>query len=472
MIFPELGLPVRIRFTKRHLALRPCRLLAALVAALVVMAMGRGPSFAADKPGSLEIPPGLTNYVDRPEPKFHWELRGKKSINGTTIYDLALVSQEWQSIVWEHDLQVFEPADAAPAATMLLWNQGGKPGEGSMAYGADLARRVKAPIAILYGIPNQPLLGGKTEDTLIAETYVRYLETKDENWPLLFPMVKSLVKAMDALQKFSEQEWKQPLSRFVVSGGSKRGWTTWLTAAADPRVRGIVPMVIDTLNMRAQQPHQLEAFGKFSDQIHDYTARGLVPIPDTPEANKLWKMVDPWVYREKLTIPKLIINGNNDEYWTSDALNLYWDDLKGDKWLLYVPNAGHKLEQHLTDGTRSRERAVSALAAFTRHIIKDNPLPKLTWKHDDADGKARLTVEARPAPSAARLWVARAATRDFRHAQFNEQPLQVDSGKIVGEVPFPTDGNLSFFAELDYEIDGLAHHLSTQLRIVEPAKSP
>jgi PhoPQ-activated pathogenicity-related protein len=285
-------------------------------------------------------------------------------------------------------------------------------------------------------------------------------------------MVKSLVKGMDALQEFTKQEWNQPLSGFVVSGGSKRGWTTWLTAAADPRVRGIVPMVIDTLNMRAQQPHQLQAFGKFSDQIHDYTARGLVPIPDTPEANKLWKMVDPWVYREKITIPKLIINGNNDEYWTSDALNLYWDDLKGDKWLLYVPNAGHKLEQQMADGTRSRERAVSALTAFTRHIIKDNPLPKISWKHDDAAGKARLTVEAHPAPSAARLWVARAATRDFRHAQFNEQPLNVDSGRIVGELPFPTEGNLSFFAELDYEIDGLAHQLSTQLRIVEPAKLP
>jgi PhoPQ-activated pathogenicity-related protein len=228
--------------------------------------------------------------------------------------------------------------------------------------------------------------------------------------------------------------------------------------------------------MREQGPYQLKSFGKYSDQIQDYTARGLVPMPDTPEARRLWAMVDPWVYREKLTIPKLLVNGNNDEYWTSDALNLYWDDLKGDKWVLYVPNAGHKLVQQFADGRPpSRERALGALAAFTRHIIKDNPMPRLSWKHDDAGKAVRLTVEARPRPLAARLWVARAPTRDFRHAQFNEQPLVVasdksDGGTIVGEVPVPTEGCLSFFAELDYEIDGLKHQLSTQLRIVEPAK--
>lgn len=438
---------------------------------LLLMAAHLRPVCAAEKPGSPEVPPALANYVNRPEPKFRWELRDRKKVDAATIYDLALVSQEWQSIVWEHQLQVYQPADVAPHATMLLWNQGGTASDRSAAFGLDLARRIKAPVAFLYGIPNQPLLGGKTEDTLIAETYVRHLETKDDTWPLLFPMVKSLVKAMDALQDFSKREWQQPLAGFVVSGASKRGWTTWLTAAADPRVKGIVPMVIDTLNMRDQMPYQLKSFGKYSDQINDYTERKLVPMPATPEARRLWAMVDPWVYRDRIKIPKLLINGNNDEYWTSDALNLYWDDLKGDKWLLYVPNAGHNLEQQFADGQPpSRERAVNALAAFTRHLIKDNPVPTLSWKHDDANGRARLTIEARPQPLGARLWVARAPTRDFRRAQFNEQNLAVDSQKMVGEVALPTEGHLSFFAEVDYEIDGLKHQLSTQLRIVEPVK--
>jgi PhoPQ-activated pathogenicity-related protein len=33
--------------------------------------------------------------------------------------------------------------------------------------------------------------------------------------------------------------------KFVVSGGSKRGWTTWTAAAVDKRVVAIVPASID-----------------------------------------------------------------------------------------------------------------------------------------------------------------------------------------------------------------------------------
>src|SRR5207245_285409 len=143
---------------------------------------------------------------------------------------------------------------------------------------------------------------------LIAETFVRYLESKDESWPLLFPMAKSLVRAMDALQAFAKQEWNVEVTHFVVSGGSKRGWTTWLTAAADARVKALAPCVIDTLNMAVQLPHQLRSYGRYSDMIGDYTKRGLVPMPNTPEAKRLWMMVDPWMYRDRIKQPKLIVN--------------------------------------------------------------------------------------------------------------------------------------------------------------------
>ena len=32
------------------------------------------------------------------------------------------------------------------------------------------------------------------------------------------------------------------VSKFVVAGASKRGWTTWTTGAVDPRVVGIEPV--------------------------------------------------------------------------------------------------------------------------------------------------------------------------------------------------------------------------------------
>ena len=418
----------------------------------------------------LALPAGvradLLEYVQKPEPHFAWKLKQKIDNAFGVIYDLELTSQTWEGIDWTHQLQVYQPKNIAPNAVMLLYNTGGKANEANILFGMAMAKQVGAPCAILYGIPNQPLFGGKKEDALIAETFVRFLDKKDADWPLLFPMAKSVIKSMDALQAFSKEEWKTPVKNFVVSGASKRGWTTWLTGAADPRVKAIAPMVIDTLNMVEQMKHQKETLGAYSDMIHDYTERGLVPIPPTDEAKHLWRMIDPYFYRDRLKIPKLLVNGANDPYWSTDALNLYWDALPGDKWVTYVPNAAHNLEQ---EGDRSR--AVHALAAFTRAQITDKLLPHLEWKHDDdAAGRMRLTVTAKPAPTGARLWMATAPTRDFRKAKWVERLATIDKDRVVGLVDAPTDGCIAFFGDLDYEMDGIKYNLCTQMRVAGKPK--
>jgi len=408
----------------------------------------------------------LNDYVKKADPAFEWKLKEKKEYPQGTTYEISLTSQEWQGIKWQHALMIYQPKDVKPRDVLFLWVTGGKPNLGNAVLALEMATKMQAPVAFLFDIPNQPLFDGKKEDALIAETFVQYLKTKDASWPLLFPMVKSVVKAMDAVQAFSKEEWKLPVKQFIVSGASKRGWTSWLSAAtSDPRIKAIAPLVIDTLNMMKQMPHQVASFGKPSEQIADYVKRGLVPLPDSDEARKLWSWVDPWVYRDKLTLPKMIINGTNDPYWSQDALNLYWDDLKGDKWVLYVPNAGHNLEQKHEDGKKDRNRSLSTLAAFARHQMADKPMPKLTWKHEGTD-TCILTVKCEPAPKTARLWVTEATTRDFRQSKWTEQPAKHENGTVSGECLCPKEGYRAFFAECDFEIDGLAYTLSTQLRVV------
>jgi PhoPQ-activated pathogenicity-related protein len=418
---------------------------------------------------------GLPEYVARPEPAFAWSVRQRteQAVPPGTVYDLKLTSQTWQGITWEHRLMVYLPRGVKPAASMLLLNTGGDANSTINGVGLALAQKIGAPVAVLFQIPNQPLFDGKKEDALIAETFVRFLDGKgqDESWPLLFPMVKSVVKAMDALQAFAKEEWKQPVEHFVITGASKRGWTTWLTGAADPRVKAIAPMVIDTLNMRDQMAHQLESYGRYSDMIHNYVERGLVPVPDTVEAKRLWTMIDPFLYRDRLTMPKLIVNGANDPYWTVDALNLYWGALKGDKWVLIVPNAGHDLREVPAGGRKELlpARMIDTVAAFTRSQIFDKPLPKLTWQHDDAGGQLRLTVESSAAPKAARLWVADAPTRDFRQSTWAEHPAAVTGGRAVGSVAPPATGFRAVYGEAEYEWEGLTLRLSTQVRVAAAA---
>jgi PhoPQ-activated pathogenicity-related protein len=412
----------------------------------------------------------LGRYIQKPEAEFGWKLREKieSEQTGDRIYDLHFVSQTWQGNAWQHQLQIYQPRNVAPNSTMFLWVTGGSARPTHISLGLELARKINAPVAILYHIPNQPLLEGKlSEDDLIAETFVRYLKTKDENWPLLLPMVKSVVKAMDVLQAFGKGEWGAPIDGFIVSGTSKRGWTTWLTAAIDPRVRAIAPVVIDTLNMREQMPRQLKAFGAYSARLAPYTSRGLVPIPETPEGQRLLSMVDPWEYRDKLAMPKLIVNGTNDFYWATDALNLYWKELAGNKWVVYVPNAGHDLRRQDKPKSDQLTDFVNGLAAFVRHQIARRSMPNLTWKHETVNGRLRLTIDSNPAPTGARLWVAQTETHDFRRANWTEQAVTFSNGTIVGEVTAPEKGHLVFYGELDYEIDGLKYHLSTQMRMTE-----
>jgi PhoPQ-activated pathogenicity-related protein len=42
-------------------------------------------------------------------------------------------------------------------------------------------------------------------------------------------------------------------------------------------------------------------------------------------------------------MPKLLLLGTNDPYWTVDSLRHYWHDLPEPKWLFQTPNAGHDL---------------------------------------------------------------------------------------------------------------------------------
>ena len=133
----------------------------------------------------------LAGYVARPEAEAKWSVKTTTEFGGCEVVQLELTSQVWEGIPWQHDLVIFRPKDAPPSDMVFLLNNGGKAKPTGLPYGAMLAQKTRCTVALLLGIPNQPLFDGKREDDLIAETFVRYLETGDAAWPLLFPMVKS-----------------------------------------------------------------------------------------------------------------------------------------------------------------------------------------------------------------------------------------------------------------------------------------
>ncbi|MEZ6063594.1 MAG: PhoPQ-activated protein PqaA family protein [Planctomycetaceae bacterium] len=406
------------------------------------------------------VPDAIFRYVGRPEPKFEWKVTSKTKLDAGTVYQLSLTSQEWHDIVWKHAVEIYEPKDLAFASHALLFVTGGSvpsaPDRDDMSMGLQLAAACGARVVMLHQVPNQPLFGGRKEDDLITDTWLKYLNSGDDTWPLLFPMVKSAVKTMDAVQQLSA-EWDQPVEHFVITGGSKRGWTSWLTPVVDNRIVATAPIVIDVLNFRAQMKHQLDTWGEYSEQIVDYTSKGLIKAPDveeTPREIALRMMMDPYTYRKQLTLPKLLIVGTNDRYWVVDSMNLYFDDLSGSRFIRQVPNAGHGLD----DG---RDAALMTLAVFFRHVAAGVEMPKISWDFTEGSQGLSLTMTSDQQPAKTRLWVAHSADMDFRDDQWESQELDVINGKSVGRTAVPESGHVALYGELEYDFHGQPWSITT-----------
>ena len=64
---------------------------------------------------------------------------------------------------------------------------------------------------------------------------------------------------------------------------------------------------------------------------------------NTPEFKALMRIEEPYQYRDRLTMPKLILNASGDQFFLPDSSQFYFDGLRGEKHLRYVPNADHSL---------------------------------------------------------------------------------------------------------------------------------
>jgi PhoPQ-activated pathogenicity-related protein len=403
----------------------------------------------------------LEHYVAQPDSSYAWKQTQQRRTNGFTVTQLELTSQTWRGHVWQHTLQVVRPDKIRNPGIAFLYITGDGRGSSSLGILTALAERAGALAAVITRVPNQPLYDGRKEDALIAYTFDQYLKGGDETWPLLFPMAKSAVRAMDAVQAFAQQTYQQKVETFVVGGASKRGWTTWLTAAVDPRVKAIAPMVIDMLNMKVQTAWAEKVYGKQSEQIHDYVDLGLVKKMDTPEMARLRGWVDPYSYRARYQMPKLILLGSNDPYWTVDALRHYWNDLPEPKLIYQTPNAGHDLG--------GGKQALQSLAAFFQMIADGQELPKLTWQFVDAgQGKAELKVTVDRPAKRIRLWTADSADRDFRDEQWTSRDLEISSGssRATAEVTTPGAGYRAYLVEAVLASStGTEYKLSTEARV-------
>lgn len=403
----------------------------------------------------------LDRYIAKPDAAYKWEVAGSVKGNGYTAYIVDMTSQTWRGKSevdrpeWRHWVTIIRPAEVKHRTGFLMITggaNGSKPPAQPDANLAAMAVDTNSVVTELRMVPNQPITfageaKGRVEDSLIAYTWDKYLRGGDDEWPARLPMTKSAVRAMDTVTAaLAGGKLGAPaaVDRFVVAGGSKRGWTTWATAAVDKRVAAIVPLVIDLLNIQPSFRHHWQVYGFWAPAIDDYVHARIMDWDGHPRYRELMKIEEPYEYRDRLTMPKLMVNATGDQFFLPDSSQFYFKDLKGEKHLRYVPNADHSLR---------RSDAFETVAAFYDSILNNRPRPQISWKFE-RDGAVRVKAEG--TPSAVKLWQAtNAEARDFRlekiGAAYKDTPLQPSAkGTYTAKVDAPARGWTAYFVEVTY----------------------
>ncbi len=400
----------------------------------------------------------LADYVQAADGSTDWTRIAAGDFGAGRFLAAELVSQTWRGIPWRHQFAVYLPERlAVERPPLMLWVDGGSTPDGQVQPPAKQLPILAAigdaaglPVAVVRQVPNQPLEGGRREDDLIAHTFEQFFESGDPLSLLLLPMVKTVASALDAAGDLVQREWQIDLDGCVVAGASKRGWTSWLAAAVEPRVKGLVPMVIDMLDLPRHMRLQIESFGAPSEALHDYVSRDLHRRLDTPQGHELLAIVDPVRHAAAITQPKIIALGTNDEYWPLESLDLYRGQLRGPTWVSYAPNSGHDIPPL---------RVAPLVAALGRHVAGVEPLPNVAWSCDPAARTCSLAAD--PLPAETLLWTAVSDTRDFRGAKWTSQRVQLTDGRCREQLAPPEMGFRAAVVECRYARTPLPVYLST-----------
>ena len=209
------------------------RLILLLCSGLVV---GNAPAATADRTKLTERT-ALDRYVAAPDTNYSFKLVSTVPGEGATTYVLELTSQAWLTTnevnqpIWKHWLTIVRPTKVK-GTTGLLFIGGGStrtnPPSKPDAQIALIASATATIVAELRNVPNQPLVfagekKGRTEDSLIAYSWDKFLRTGDEKWPARLPMTKAAVRAMDAVTAFcaTNETGQATVDKFFIAGDRK-----------------------------------------------------------------------------------------------------------------------------------------------------------------------------------------------------------------------------------------------------------
>ncbi|EJJ4224938.1 PhoPQ-activated pathogenicity-related family protein [Salmonella enterica] len=363
-----------------------------------------------------------------------------ESLAQVELRHYELLSQYWSPddmvipAQWRHNVDIYIPERAKKRHALVVVNNGINYEKGLQIHSksidftqetlVNIARDTNTIVISISDIPNQYLTfqGDKKplkEDESVSRSWALFMEAPEQRKliPLNIPMVAALSQAI-RLAKEELTQWN--IHSFIITGISKRGWTAWLSAIADPDVEAIVPFAIDLLDIDASLEHIYQSYGgNWPITFYPYYQQGIDERIKSPEFSQLRQIIDPLrylntIYQSRLAIPKYIINASGDDFFVPDNTRFYYKKLPGIKSLRIVPNTSHYSIKEITE---------ESLVPFINRFQSKKTLPQVFGLiHHNL-----LTVYFSEEPVKVVRWTANNPnSRDFRYAcGIRYQPLTI-----------------------------------------------
>jgi PhoPQ-activated pathogenicity-related protein len=230
----------------------------------------------------------------------------------------------------------------------------------------------------------------------------------------------------------------------------------------------IIPIVIDLLNVVPSFNHHWKCYGEWSYAVDSYVNEGIMEWMGSKEFDQMLSVMEPYNYIDQLDLPKFLINATGDEFFVTDSWQFYWNDLKGDKHLQYIPNTSHGLKN--TEG----DYDLKSLTAFYKAVITDTELPNYEW-HVSQDS---IFLKVDHNNYAVKQWEAvNKETRDFRvdtidRTWVSETLQQSEDGSYAVKISQPETGYKAGLLEITFNPDSDIPYIFTTGTVVSPNTFP
>mmetsp|Transcript_16579 Transcript_16579/g.18441 ORF Transcript_16579/g.18441 Transcript_16579/m.18441 type:complete len:503 (-) Transcript_16579:24-1532(-) len=375
----------------------------------------------------------LDDYVYKPDPHYGYEILSTTKTEDYTQVVINMTSQAWltkddvNQNIWFHYLTICIPTKQRDTNIGFMYIDGGDntdpPPTNMYILTYAICMSSKTVVGYLQQIPNQPLYftadplhKRRVEDEEIAFTWWHFINnTTQPEWLNRLPMTKGAVRAMDTIETVTaSMPGVIPVKKFVVAGASKRGWTTWTVGAVEynKRVVGIVPMVIPVLKMQENFNHIWRTYGEWPFALDDYLDMGIMNYLNKPVFNEMAAIIDPFSYNDRFVdMPKYLLFATDDEFFSPDQPNVFFNDVKGETYARMLPNTEHALAPDYWDVGRNIE-------TFYWTILANKTRPTFDFELIKSNTTAKIIVKnCNPKPTSVYMWHATTLSterRDFR----------------------------------------------------------